>query len=118
MRISDWSSDVCSSDLGANGLGGPPEVKLVSFAGGQGGTASRVEKGNTLYTDSINYLPPNSFARAKVIVGVDESAGVNSQTDPLPVVRRVKGTARSVLQNGRVLPTTLEGCIGHTIGTA
>src|SRR3546814_15361941 len=109
MRISDWSSDVCSSDLpapapgpgalygptgpqayqrpdgaataqkGASGLGGPPEVKLVSFAGGQGGTASRVEKGNTLYTDSINYLPPNSFARAKVIVGVDASAGVNSQ---------------------------------------
>src|SRR3546814_7429604 len=76
MRISDWSSDVCSSDL-----------------------------------DSINYLPPNSFARANVIVGVDASAGVNSQTDPLPVVLRVTGPARSVLQNGRVLTTRIEGCL-------
>lgn len=93
------------------GRGGPPEVKLVSFASTPGGTASRVEKGNTLYTDSINYLPPNSFARAKVIVGVDASAGVNSQTDPLPVVLRVTGPARSVLQNGRVLTTRIEGCL-------
>lgn len=96
---------------GTAGLGGPPEVKLVSFSSGPGGTASRVEKGNTLYTDSINYLPPNSFARAKVIVGVDASAGVNSQTDPLPVVLRVTGPARSVLQNGRVLTTRIEGCL-------
>lgn len=93
------------------GLGNMPEVKLVNFAGGPGGTASRVEKGNTLYTDSINYLPPNSFARARVIVGVDASAGVNSQTDPLPVVLRVTGPARSVVQNGRVLTTRIEGCL-------
>lgn len=96
---------------GVVGLSGAPEVKLISFANGPGGTASRVEKGNTLYTDSINYLPPNSFARAKVIVGVDASAGVNSQTDPLPVVLRVTGPARSVLQNGRVLTTRIEGCL-------
>src|SRR3546814_3677358 len=101
MRISDWSSDVCSSDLryGPNGpqgyqrpdgstggpgrgaIGGPSEVKLVSFSTAETGNATRVAKGNTTYTDSINYLPPNSFARARVIVGVDASAGVNSQTD-------------------------------------
>src|SRR3546814_2665903 len=51
MRISDWSSDVCSSDL------------------------------------------------------------VNSQTDPLPVVLRVTGPARSVYQNGRLLTTKIEGCL-------
>jgi conjugal transfer pilus assembly protein TraB len=34
--------------------------------------------------DSPDYLPPN--APARVIVGVDASAGVASQTDPLPVV--------------------------------
>jgi conjugal transfer pilus assembly protein TraB len=87
------------------------EVKLVNFSSAETGNATRVAKGNTVYTDSINYLPPNSFARAKVIVGVDASAGVNSQTDPLPVVLRVTGPARSVYQNGRLLTTKIEGCL-------
>lgn len=89
----------------------PSEVKMVSFAGGEGGTATRVAKGNTVYTDSPNFLPPNSFARARVIVGVDASAGVGSQTDPLPVVLRVTGPARSVFANGRLLTTRIEGCL-------
>src|SRR3546814_12882324 len=46
-----------------------------------------------------------------VIVGVDASAGVNSQTDPLPVVLRVTGPARSVYPNGRLLTTRIEGCL-------
>lgn len=87
------------------------EVKLVNFTTADSGNASRVAKGNTVYTDSVNYLPPNSFARAKVIVGVDASAGVNSQSDPLPVVLRVTGPARSVYQNGRLLTTKVEGCL-------
>lgn len=87
------------------------EVKMVSFQTADAGTATRVAKGTTTYSDSINYLPPNSFASAKVIVGVDASAGVNSQTDPLPVVLRVTGPARSVYQNGRLLTTKIEGCL-------
>jgi conjugal transfer pilus assembly protein TraB len=70
----------------------------------------KVAKGSTVYTDSPNYLPPNSFASAKVIVGVDASAGVNSQTDPLPVVLRVTGPARSVPER-RLLTTKIEGCL-------
>ncbi|OQW70892.1 MAG: conjugal transfer protein TraB [Proteobacteria bacterium ST_bin13] len=87
------------------------EVKMVSFQTADTGTATRVAKGTTTYSDSINYLPPNSFASAKVIVGVDASAGVNSQTDPLPVVLRVTGPARSVYQNGKLLTTKIEGCL-------
>ncbi len=86
------------------------EVKLVSF-GEVGGTATRVEKGNTVFTDSVNYLPPNSIATAKVIVGVDAAAGVGSQTDPLPVVLRVTGPARSVFQSGKLLTTRIQGCL-------
>jgi conjugal transfer pilus assembly protein TraB len=92
-------------------LGAGAEVKMVSFQTTDTGTATRVAKGTTTYSDSINYLPPNSFASAKVIVGVDASAGVNSQTDPLPVVLRVTGPARSVYQNGRLLTTKIEGCL-------
>ena len=61
--------------------------------------------------DSPDYLPPNSYAPARVIVGVDASAGVASQTDPLPVVLRITGPARSVMQNGKVLTTRIQGCV-------
>jgi conjugal transfer pilus assembly protein TraB len=89
---------------------GYSEVKMVSFQTA-GGTATQVEKGNTVYSDSPNYLPPNSFATARVIVGVDAAAGVQSQTDPLPVVLRVTGPARSVFQNGKLLTTRIQGCL-------
>ncbi|MBX9644649.1 MAG: TraB/VirB10 family protein [Novosphingobium sp.] len=87
------------------------EVSLVSFGEGASGTGSPVPKGNTVYTDSANYLPPNSIAVAKVIVGVDAAAGVQSQTDPLPVVLRITGPARSVYDNGRLLTTNIAGCL-------
>ena len=97
--------------VGAVPVGHSAEVKMVNFSTTDTGTASKVAKGNTVYTDSPNYLPPNSFASAKVIVGVDAAAGVNSQTDPLPVVLRVTGPARSVLQNGKLLTTKIQGCL-------
>ncbi|TXH16881.1 MAG: conjugal transfer protein TraB [Gammaproteobacteria bacterium] len=87
------------------------EVSLVSFGEGTPGTGSPVPKGNTVFTDSANYLPPNSIAVAKVIVGVDAAAGVQSQTDPLPVVLRITGPARSVYDNGRLLTTNIAGCL-------
>ncbi|WP_062769795.1 TrbI/VirB10 family protein [Sphingopyxis terrae] len=96
---------------GGGPFSGGAEVKTVSFQTADSGNATRVAKGTTTYSDSVNYLPPNSFASAKVIVGVDASAGVNSQTDPLPVVLRVTGPARSVYQNGRLLTTKIEGCL-------
>ncbi|UVO53800.1 TraB/VirB10 family protein [Sphingomonas sp. SUN039] len=102
---------------GAVGAAGPSplprEVKTVSFAtsGQGGGNATRAERGTTVFSDSPDYLPANSFATARVIVGVDASAGVSSQTDPLPVVLRITGPARSVADNGRVLTTRIQGCL-------
>ncbi|MDR6790108.1 conjugal transfer pilus assembly protein TraB [Sphingomonas sp. BE138] len=87
------------------------QIKLVSFEGGPAGTATRISGSTTSYTDSPNYLPPNSIAKAKVIVGVDASAGVQSQTDPLPVVLRITGPARSVYREGKLLTTKIEGCL-------
>ena len=89
----------------------PREVKTVSFTSGPGGNANRAERGTTVYSDSPDYLPANSFAKARVIVGVDASAGVASQTDPLPVVLRITGPARSVADNGKVLTTKIQGCL-------
>ena len=104
----------------ADGTPPPAEVKLMSFStdrgvGDKGGSAgvkvARAEAPPLIIEDSPDYLPPNSYATARVIVGVDASAGVASQTDPLPVVLRITGPARSVLQNGRVLTTRLQGCV-------
>ncbi|TXH08034.1 MAG: conjugal transfer protein TraB [Candidatus Moraniibacteriota bacterium] len=98
-------------------VGGSPvsmrgnNIQLLSFGEGASGNATPVAKGSTTYTDSANYLPPNSIASAKVIVGVDAAAGVQSQTDPLPVVLRITGPARSVYENGRLLTTNISGCL-------
>lgn len=86
-------------------------IKMVSFEAAGPGNGTRIAGGSTSYTDSPNYLPPNSIARARVIVGVDAAAGVSSQSDPLPVVLRVTGPARSVYRDGKLLTTKIEGCL-------
>ncbi|PTQ10069.1 conjugal transfer protein TraB [Sphingomonas oleivorans] len=93
----------------------PGEVKLMSFTSEKANTgglkAARPDAPPVVVEDSPDYLPPNSYASARVIVGVDASAGVASQTDPLPVVLRITGPARSVLQNGKMLTTRIQGCV-------
>jgi len=88
-------------------------IRLISFGGdGSGGTAVRIDKGKgTTFTDSENYLPPNSIATATVVVGVDATTTVKSQGDPLPVVLRITGPARSVYSEGKLLRTNLTGCV-------
>ena len=88
------------------------EVKLLSFGGDAGGTGTRMVPGKTTqFTDSENYLPPNSIATAKVVVGVDATTNTKSQTDPLPVVLRITGPARSVYVAGKLLKTNIVGCM-------
>lgn len=93
----------------------PGEVKLMSFSSDKATTnglrVGRPDAPPVVVEDSPDYLPPNSYAPARVIVGVDASAGVASQTDPLPVVLRITGPARSVMQNGKVLTTRIQGCV-------
>lgn len=90
------------------------KVSLMSFETGAAGPkkpAGDNAAPQLLLQDSRDYLPPNSYAPARVIVGVDASTGVASQTDPLPVVLRITGPARSVMRGGKVLTTDLTGCL-------
>jgi conjugal transfer pilus assembly protein TraB len=91
------------------------EVKLLTFgaekAGASGPRAQRPDVSPLIVEDSPDYLPPNSYAPARVIVGVDASVGVASQTDPLPVVLRITGSARSVMLGGKMLTTRITGCV-------
>lgn len=104
----------------ASQMSGLGEVKTISFVGGVDGKSGPTGLGfqsspptatPTVIEASPDYLPPNSYAPARVVVGVDASAGVVSQTDPLPVLLRITGSARSVVNNGKVLTTSLEGCV-------
>ncbi len=98
-------------------LAGPvPEerkLSLLSFAGETEKDRKPVSTAAPalLLEASRDYLPPNSYAPAKVIVGVDASTGVASQTDPLPVVLRITGPARSVMRGGKLLTTDITGCL-------
>jgi conjugal transfer pilus assembly protein TraB len=85
---------------------------MVSFAQA-GGTGSRIDpaKAPAVYTDSPNYLPPNSIANATVVVGVDATTNTRSQSDPLPVLLRITGPARSVYGDGKLLATRVQGCM-------
>ena len=96
------------------------QVKTVSFTSGTGETGATGKTGLRAgrptapaieVEDSPDYLPPNSYAPARVIVGVDASAGVASQTDPLPVVLRITGPARSVVKDGKLLTIRIQGCV-------
>lgn len=87
------------------------DVNMVSFAEGSPSAGPRITENTTSYSDSPNYLPPNSIATARVIVGVNASAGVSSQSDPLPVVLRITGPARSVYNEGQLMQTHIEGCL-------
>ncbi|WP_066559749.1 TraB/VirB10 family protein [Croceicoccus bisphenolivorans] len=99
---------------GADGPATDAKVSLMSFE--TGATGPKKPGGDSaapqlLLQDSPDYLPPNSYAPARVIVGVDASTGVASQTDPLPVVLRITGPARSVMRGGKVLTTDITGCL-------
>ncbi|MCW2406893.1 conjugal transfer pilus assembly protein TraB [Sphingobium sp. B1D7B] len=94
----------------------PGELKVINFgasAPASGGTpaASAPSRPGAVLTDSPNYLPANSFARARVIVGVDAASNVQSQSDPLPVVLRITSPARSVADGQKVFKTRIEGCL-------
>ena len=100
---------------GPGGDAGEPKVSLLSFTGAKGEKGAPTAAGSAisplLLEDSPDYLPPNSYAPARVIVGVDASVGVASQTDPLPVVLRITGPARSVMRHGKLLTTDITGCL-------
>lgn len=87
-------------------------INLVSFSD-SGGTARRIPESESAatYTDSPNYLPPNSMANAVVVVGADATTNTRSQSEPLPVVLRITGPARSVYGEGRLLATRVQGCL-------
>lgn len=60
---------------------------------------------------TADFVPPNAYAPAEVLVGVDSATSVNSAADPKPVLLRLTGEAVSVGSDGRYQRTNLKGCL-------
>lgn len=58
-----------------------------------------------------DYIPAGAYAKAVIISGVDASVGISSQSDPRPVLIRVKGPAFSSIYDGNAQKADLSGCI-------
>lgn len=77
---------------------------------GRGGASQYMSAAGQVF-DSRNYVPPNAYAPARVLVGVDAQTGVTSGSDPKPVLFRLTGPAVHVGANGRYQTTDLTGCM-------
>src|SRR3546814_16621089 len=91
MRISDWSADVCSSDLPptqrqSGAIGAATATQTVE--GGAGGGAASKKGKRTIY------LPPG-FMKARLLTGIDALASRDATSNPEPIIARVQAPARS-----------------------
>ena len=93
-------------------------IALASDAGAQiaDATEKRIKGGLTeadepgVYRTS-DYVPPNAYAPAKIMVAVDAGTGKEAQADPLAASFMITGAARHVVYDGEVQTTDLTGCI-------
>jgi len=98
------STDFANKRSPAAGPGAPAGKAQVGSSGSY--FTSKLEAYNT-----ADFVPPNAYASATVLVGVDSAASVNSASDPKPVLFRITGDAVSVGANGRYQHTSLKGCM-------
>jgi len=94
----------------AAGLPPPPSTDAAKALGASGGPkaffTSRLE-----VFDSAQYVPPNAYVEAKVLVGVDAATGTSYSQDPKPVLFRILGPAVHVGAGGKFQTTDLTGCL-------
>jgi len=92
----------------------PPEprrMEIIQFEPASAQVETGVLHPAVFTLDEGDYVPPNAYARATVLVGVDMTTGVKLGADPKPVLLRITGPAHSVIEGGRQLDTDLTGCL-------
>ena len=88
-------------------VGNGPEVSPAAPAAAADGAS--VDKVNVY--DSSQYVAPNSYVSAKVLVGVDMQTGISATADPKPVLFRIEGRAIGVGADGKYQTSDLTGCL-------
>lgn len=88
-------------------VGNSPEASPASAAAAADGAS--IDKVSVY--DSSQYVAPNSYVTAKVLVGVDMQTGISATADPKPVLFRIEGRAIGVGQDGKYQTSDLTGCL-------
>lgn len=86
--------------------GQDPKAAPIPAAPAAGTTTDKV----SVY-DSSQYVAPNSYVQARVLVGVDMQAGISATADPKPVLFRIDGRAVGVGTDGQFQTSDLTGCL-------
>ena len=89
----------------------PRTLQIVRFESAAESFQTGVLEPAVFDTTRGDYVPPNAYAEAQVLVGVDMSTGVRLSADPKPVLLRITGPAFSVLEGGERLDVDLTGCL-------
>lgn len=92
----------------------PPEprsVQIISFESAADRLDTGVLQPAVFDPSRGDYVPPNAYASARVLVGVDMSTGVRLSADPKPVLLRITSPAQSVMQGGLAIDVDLTGCL-------
>jgi len=122
IRSPDPGSLQASEPTGRTG-GAPPAATPTDFANaphppvtdrappGAGKTNAAYFTSRLEIYPTAEFVPPNAYAAAEVLVGVDSATSVSSAADPKPVLLRLTGDAVSVGADGRYQRTRLKGCL-------
>jgi conjugal transfer pilus assembly protein TraB len=101
--------------FGTNQTGGPNgEVNSMALPRNIQTTNLELEKTvneQGEFFKTSEYVPAGAYAQAVIISGVDASVGAAAQSDPRPVLLRIKGPAVSSIYDGNNQETDLKGCL-------
>lgn len=101
--------------FGANQMGSP-NVDMTAIALPRNIQTTNLELEKTAseegeFFKTSEYVPAGAYAQAVIISGVDASVGAAAQSDPRPVLLRIKGPAVSSIYDGNSQETDLKGCL-------
>lgn len=101
--------------FGANQMGNPNgNMAAIALSKNIQTTNLELEKTTSEqgeFFKTSEYVPAGAYAQAVIISGVDASVGAASQSDPRPVLLRIKGPAVSSIYDGNTQETDLKGCL-------
>lgn len=127
QRLERMDDDQSSEQLRAEVQLLKEEVQRLSSEQGSGkamrGAEERIIKVHEIHLDGISsnivngsrhkldfYMPAGSYSKAVLVSGIDASVGVNSVSDPRPVLLRLISKARSVVNDNEVQKIDVIGC--------
>lgn len=85
----------------------PRKIERSSFKLNKKPVTKRTNK----LMDTENYLPPGSYAKGRIIMGAKTSASVDAQSDPRPILIRIRDKARGPTNEwGEHTETDTRGC--------